>query len=131
MSSAQRWATRERSSSKSLSCPFPRRESESLFESLCSSAETQGEPLLELAAPTRLALGLGPQSPRHYTFDFGDFGGRRALIEALYEEINTAGERLRDDEARAEAQPRRTFGAVAVEDVQVAAAALALSLIHI
>ena len=56
---------------------------------------------LALAAPTRLALGLGPQSPRHYTFDFGEFGGRRALIEALYEEINTAGERLRDDDQRA------------------------------
>ena len=54
-----------------------------------------------LAAPTRLALGLGLQSPRHYTFDFGEFGGRRALIEALYEEINTAGERLRDDDQRA------------------------------
>ena len=54
-----------------------------------------------LAAPTRLALGLGPHSPRHYTFDFGEFGGRRALIEALYEEINTAGERLRDDDQRA------------------------------
>ena len=54
-----------------------------------------------LAAPTRLALGLGPHSPRHYTFDFGEFGGRRALIEALYEEINTAGERLRDDGQRA------------------------------
>ena len=54
-----------------------------------------------LAAPTRLALGLGPNSPRHYTFDFGEFGGRRALIEALYEEINTAGERLGDDDQRA------------------------------
>jgi heme oxygenase len=53
------------------------------------------------APPTRLALGLGPHSPRHYTFDFGEFGGRRALIEALYEEINTAGERLRDDDQRA------------------------------
>ena len=53
-----------------------------------------------LAAPTRLALGLDQGSPRHYTFDFGEYGDRRKLIEALYEEINSAGDLLIDDEQR-------------------------------
>ena len=50
-----------------------------------------------LAAPTRLALGLGEQ-PRHYTFDF--IWRTARLIEA-HEEINAAGERLGDDDQRA------------------------------
>ena len=47
-----------------------------------------------LAVPTRLALALGPGSPRHY--DFGAFvsGRRREAIEELYERLNDAGDAL-------------------------------------
>ena len=44
-----------------------------------------------LALPTRLALRLGEESPRHY--DFGNFGReRRANIEAVYGAINDTTE---------------------------------------
>jgi len=52
-----------------------------------------------LAFPTRLALGLGPDSPRHY--DFGSFGTRRReSIYSIYEALNEAGEMLGSEEAR-------------------------------
>ena len=59
-----------------------------------------------LATPTRWALDLGPNSPRHY--DFGAFGSnRRESIEAVYSSINVAGDMLTEaqrsaciDEAR-------------------------------
>jgi len=46
-----------------------------------------------LAGPYRWALGLGPDSPRHY--DFGDFSKRRReSIEGIYCALNEAGEML-------------------------------------
>lgn len=55
-----------------------------------------------LAAPTRWALGLGADSPRHY--DFGDFGAnRRESIEQLYAAFNAAGDALPGGEAQREA----------------------------
>lgn len=58
-----------------------------------------------LALPTRLALSLPVETPRHYMFelppveDSGGKGGRRAFIEEVYQSINRAGE-LMTDEAR-------------------------------
>jgi heme oxygenase len=63
-----------------------------------------------LAKPTRWALNLGPNSPRHY--DFGAFGAdRRRSIEAVYSSINAAGEML-DEAQRAAciAEARTAFG---------------------
>ena len=47
------------------------------------------------------------------------------LVEGVEEDARRPVDGPRHDEARAEAQPRRAFGAVAVEHVQVATAALA------
>lgn len=50
-----------------------------------------------LAMPNRVALGLAPNTPRHYTFDLPplEAGGRRAYIEDVYCSLNDAGEGIR------------------------------------
>lgn len=50
-----------------------------------------------LAAPTRAALVLPPGTPRHYTFSLPVDGGRRALIEDVYQSLNIAGDGLSSD----------------------------------
>ena len=53
-----------------------------------------------LGGPYRWALDLAAE-PRHY--DFGEFGARRReSIELIYEALNEAGDRLRDDAQREE-----------------------------
>lgn len=51
-----------------------------------------------LRAPTEAALDLPAGTPRHYCFDFEAHGGRRALIEDLYLELNVAGGHLTPDQ---------------------------------
>lgn len=46
-----------------------------------------------LGYPTRLALSLPPDTPRHYIFDFGAVE-RREYIEQVYRSLNAAGEKL-------------------------------------
>jgi len=50
-----------------------------------------------LAGPTRAALALDAGTPRHYTFDLPESGGRRALIEEVYLSLNEAGALLSEE----------------------------------
>jgi len=50
-----------------------------------------------LAFPTRVALALPADTPRHYNFDL-PAEGRRALIEQIYQSINAAGNLLSAEE---------------------------------
>eukprot|EP00466_Bigelowiella_natans_P002875 jgi/Bigna1/130533/aug1.11_g5241 len=68
-----------------------------------------------LGEPTRLALSLPLQTPRHYRFQIGELDGpeveegkgsvavhsRGELIESLYEALNDSGRELEDDDFKA------------------------------
>lgn len=55
-----------------------------------------------LGSPYRCALALSPGTPRHYVFDLpSSQGGRRALVEAIYQSLNEAGDKLSPDRRQA------------------------------
>jgi heme oxygenase len=54
-----------------------------------------------LGKPTAAALDLPAGTPRHYSFDFGELGGRKSAIEAVYCSLNEAGALLPEDGAGA------------------------------
>eukprot|EP00747_Dinoflagellata_sp_TGD_P184925 gnl/TRDRNA2_/TRDRNA2_41041_c0_seq1.p1 gnl/TRDRNA2_/TRDRNA2_41041_c0~~gnl/TRDRNA2_/TRDRNA2_41041_c0_seq1.p1 ORF type:complete len:302 (+),score=54.65 gnl/TRDRNA2_/TRDRNA2_41041_c0_seq1:73-906(+) len=47
-----------------------------------------------LGLPTRVALTLPPETPRHYVFGLPPEMGRRIFIEEVYRSLNAAGEKL-------------------------------------
>ncbi|CAE8601079.1 unnamed protein product [Polarella glacialis] len=71
-----------------------------------------------LASPTRAALSLPKDTPRHYAFDLpaaaagqtGTGDGRRAFIEEVYSSFNEVGEMLDpEDFSKVVAESRRAF----------------------
>lgn len=58
-----------------------------------------------LGGPTRWAVGLEAGTPRHYIFDLPVDGGRRKLIQEVYQSLNEAGKLL----------PQEAFDAVVQE----------------
>eukprot|EP01063_Lacrimia_lanifica_P002719 TRINITY_DN11454_c0_g1_i1.p2 TRINITY_DN11454_c0_g1~~TRINITY_DN11454_c0_g1_i1.p2 ORF type:complete len:277 (+),score=76.77 TRINITY_DN11454_c0_g1_i1:90-920(+) len=74
-----------------------------------------------LGAPTRMALGLAHGTPRHYAFGYAEqHGGRRAYVEALYGDLNAAGDVIAPEAEGATDQERAALLEAVVAETRLA-----------